>query len=118
MASGVIPSHRVSNSRLRASKKPSLSEPVTRQASSFIIRSPIMAWHWSSDQVHKGSVCVRWIRSVKLLATSRLSVWLASGFNVIPRFCDARASSSWSLAKGDAFRRGCGVCSSESAAML
>lgn len=99
-ASGVMPSHRVSSSRLRPSKKPSVSASGDRHASKPFIRSPINRWHLSSDQAHSGRVCVRWIRSMKPVLTSRLSILVESGFRGIPRFRDATASNSWSLNRG------------------
>lgn len=97
-ASGVMPNHLVSSSRLRPSKKPSVSASGLRHASS--IRSPIKRWHLSNDHMHSGRVCVRWIRSVKPVLTSCPSILVGSGFRGMPRFQDATASNSWSLATG------------------
>lgn len=101
-----MPSHRVSSSRLRPSKKPSVSASGERHASKPLIRSPINRWHLSSDQAHSGRVCVRWIRSVKPVLTSRLSILVESGFRGMPRFRDATASNSWSLNRGHSLGSG------------
>lgn len=103
-----MPSHLVSSSRLNPSKKPSVCASSERHERSPFIRSPIIRWHLSNGHTHNGKVCVRWIRSVKPVLTSRLSILEGSGFSGMPRFQDATASSSWSLARGQLLGSGSG----------
>lgn len=103
-----MPSHLVSSSRLKPSKKPSVSASGERHERSPFIRSPIIRWHLSSDHTHSGRVCVWWIRSMKPVLTSRLSILAGSGLSGMPRFQDATASSSWSLVRGQLLGSGSG----------